>query len=150
MIESLKSQLVKFKQMYESMKNLVNIISETEKELKETVGEDIKQLDDSTANIYTAAAELISITDTLSETLKQRTREDFKRFDVDGDGHWNEQEFLAAMGVKIDTDDIDASGDVTLRSFSSDHGEPPLLNDYDDSLMRVIEISTSPESDESY
>lgn len=103
MIETLKSQLIKFKQLYDSMKQLVHIMSEVGDvytDFKETIGEDVSRLDQSTDNVEAVVSQLVNITDKLSTNMKTKTMEDFRKYDLDGDGTLSKDEFISAFGIE--------------------------------------------------
>lgn len=103
MIGSLEAQLAKFKLMYESMKQLVNVITEAETDMKNLLGEDIEKLNQSVADIDSAVDGMTEVTLKMTNAYKNRTAEDFRRFDLDHDGTLSEREFLIAMGVDKET-----------------------------------------------
>lgn len=85
-IESLKTQLSRFVQLYENMKSLVkNLVSAGDmyQSFSTTIGTDVEKLDMSTSNVEGAVSNLLNIVNRLN---KDMTEEDFNELDTDGDG----------------------------------------------------------------
>lgn len=120
MIKSLEIHMNKYKLMYEHMNEMVKVIAEQDSELKTTLSENIDKLNQAVDNIDDAVDNMIDATKKMTNTFKNRTIDDFRRFDLDHDGKLSQYEFLKAMGVEVEDMDFDEHGNVNIDAMTTD------------------------------